>query len=125
MAVLGGAWTPVLIWKLSGEPRRFGELHVHSAVGRRYVETVTFPTAASKLNMYTAIGRAALNVSRDIGKVYSAVHRFKLHRSIDAENSDAAIACLQVQIRIARNLNLIRNRPVTIARSIRSYHATR
>jgi DNA-binding HxlR family transcriptional regulator len=26
MAVLGGAWTPVLIWKLSGEPRRFGEL---------------------------------------------------------------------------------------------------
>jgi len=26
MAVLGGAWTPSLIWKLSGEPRRFGEL---------------------------------------------------------------------------------------------------
>ena len=26
MAVLGGAWTPNLIWKLSGDPRRFGEL---------------------------------------------------------------------------------------------------
>ncbi len=26
MAVLRGAWTPSLIWKLSGEPRRFGEL---------------------------------------------------------------------------------------------------
>ncbi len=26
MAILGGAWTPSLIWKLSGEPRRFGEL---------------------------------------------------------------------------------------------------
>ena len=26
MEMLGGAWTPVLIWKLSGEPRRFGEL---------------------------------------------------------------------------------------------------
>ena len=26
MAVLGGAWTPVLIWKLSGDSRRFGEL---------------------------------------------------------------------------------------------------
>ncbi|MBX3704084.1 MAG: helix-turn-helix transcriptional regulator [Steroidobacteraceae bacterium] len=26
MAVLGGAWTPSVIWKLSGEPRRFGEL---------------------------------------------------------------------------------------------------
>ena len=26
MAILGGAWTPSLIWKLSGDPRRFGEL---------------------------------------------------------------------------------------------------
>jgi DNA-binding HxlR family transcriptional regulator len=26
MAVLGGAWTPSVIWKLSGCPRRFGEL---------------------------------------------------------------------------------------------------
>jgi DNA-binding HxlR family transcriptional regulator len=26
MAVLGGAWTPVLIWKLSGDAWRFGEL---------------------------------------------------------------------------------------------------
>ncbi len=26
MAVLGGAWTTSIIWKLSGEPRRFGEL---------------------------------------------------------------------------------------------------
>jgi DNA-binding HxlR family transcriptional regulator len=26
MAVLGGAWTPSLIWKLAGDPRRFGEL---------------------------------------------------------------------------------------------------
>ena len=26
MAVLGGAWTPSVIWKLSGGPRRFGEL---------------------------------------------------------------------------------------------------
>ena len=26
MAVLGGAWTPVLIWKLAGDARRFGEL---------------------------------------------------------------------------------------------------
>jgi len=26
MAVLGGAWTTSVIWKLSGEPRRFGEL---------------------------------------------------------------------------------------------------
>ncbi|MGE0031260.1 MAG: winged helix-turn-helix transcriptional regulator [Steroidobacteraceae bacterium] len=26
MAVLGGAWTPSMIWKLSGGPRRFGEL---------------------------------------------------------------------------------------------------
>ena len=26
MAVLGGAWTPSLVWKLSGDPRRFGEL---------------------------------------------------------------------------------------------------
>src|SRR5688572_28924725 len=25
MAVLGGAWTPSLTWKLSGDPRRFGE----------------------------------------------------------------------------------------------------
>lgn len=27
MAVLGGAWTTSVIWKLSGEPRRFGELY--------------------------------------------------------------------------------------------------
>jgi DNA-binding HxlR family transcriptional regulator len=26
MTILGGAWTPSLIWKLSGDPRRFGEL---------------------------------------------------------------------------------------------------
>jgi len=26
MAVLGGAWTTSVIWKLSGNPRRFGEL---------------------------------------------------------------------------------------------------
>lgn len=26
MAVLRGAWTPSVIWKLSGGPRRFGEL---------------------------------------------------------------------------------------------------
>jgi len=26
MEILRGAWTPNLIWKLSGEPRRFGEL---------------------------------------------------------------------------------------------------
>jgi len=26
MAVLGGAWTPSVIWKLSGGSRRFGEL---------------------------------------------------------------------------------------------------
>ena len=26
MEILGGAWTPNLIWKLSGDPRRFGEL---------------------------------------------------------------------------------------------------
>lgn len=26
MAIIGGAWTPSLIWKLSGDPRRFGEL---------------------------------------------------------------------------------------------------
>ena len=26
MSVLGGAWTPSIVWKLSGEPRRFGEL---------------------------------------------------------------------------------------------------
>lgn len=26
MAVLGGAWTTSVIWKLSGDPRRFGEL---------------------------------------------------------------------------------------------------
>ncbi len=26
MALLGGAWTPNLIWYLSGGPRRFGEL---------------------------------------------------------------------------------------------------
>ena len=26
MAVLGGAWTPHVIWQLSGGPRRFGEL---------------------------------------------------------------------------------------------------
>ena len=27
MALLRGAWTPNLIWQLSGGPRRFGELH--------------------------------------------------------------------------------------------------
>ena len=27
MAVLGGAWAPSVIWKLSGGPRRFGELY--------------------------------------------------------------------------------------------------
>jgi DNA-binding HxlR family transcriptional regulator len=27
MAVLGGAWTTSVIWKLSGESRRFGELY--------------------------------------------------------------------------------------------------
>jgi DNA-binding HxlR family transcriptional regulator len=26
MAVLGGAWTTAVIWKLAGDPRRFGEL---------------------------------------------------------------------------------------------------
>ena len=26
MTVVGGAWTPSVIWKLSGDPRRFGEL---------------------------------------------------------------------------------------------------
>lgn len=28
MALLGGAWTPNIIWHLSGGPRRFGELRV-------------------------------------------------------------------------------------------------
>lgn len=27
MSVLGGAWAPSVIWKLSGGPRRFGELY--------------------------------------------------------------------------------------------------
>ena len=26
MALLGGAWTTNIVWQLSGEPRRFGEL---------------------------------------------------------------------------------------------------
>ncbi len=28
MALLGGAWTPSVIWYLSGGPRRFGELRI-------------------------------------------------------------------------------------------------
>ncbi|MFZ5734351.1 MAG: winged helix-turn-helix transcriptional regulator [Pseudomonadota bacterium] len=28
MALLGGAWTPDIVWHLSGGPRRFGELRV-------------------------------------------------------------------------------------------------
>lgn len=28
MWLLGGAWTPTLLWNLSGGPRRFGELRV-------------------------------------------------------------------------------------------------
>lgn len=28
MALLGGAWTPNVIWHLSGGPRRFGELRI-------------------------------------------------------------------------------------------------
>ena len=28
MALLGGAWTPNVIWYLSGGPRRFGELRI-------------------------------------------------------------------------------------------------
>ncbi len=28
MALLGGAWTPNVIWHLSGGPRRFGELKI-------------------------------------------------------------------------------------------------
>lgn len=26
MKLLGGAWTPMIVWHLSGGPRRFGEL---------------------------------------------------------------------------------------------------
>jgi DNA-binding HxlR family transcriptional regulator len=28
MALLGGAWTPNVVWHLSGGPRRFGELRI-------------------------------------------------------------------------------------------------
>lgn len=31
MWLLGGAWTPTLLWKLSGGPRRFGELRADIA----------------------------------------------------------------------------------------------
>jgi DNA-binding HxlR family transcriptional regulator len=31
MALLGGAWTPNLVWYLRGGPRRFGELRVDLA----------------------------------------------------------------------------------------------
>lgn len=86
LGLLRGAWAPNVIWQLSGEPRRFGELRhdipkisarvlsarlreleTRGLVARRVLETSP-PSAEYSL---TALGREllpAINALADIGK---------------------------------------------------------
>jgi len=49
MALLGGAWTPNVIWYLSGGPRRFGEL-------RRDIPRISAKVLSARLRELTAKG---------------------------------------------------------------------
>lgn len=49
MALLGGAWTPNLVWQLSGGPRRFGEL-------RKNIPGISPKMLAARLRILEAKG---------------------------------------------------------------------
>lgn len=56
MSLLGGVWTPNLIWQLSGGPRRFGEL-------QRDVAGISPKMLAARLRVLEAKGVVAREVT--------------------------------------------------------------
>lgn len=49
MALLGGAWTPNILWNLSGDPRRFNEL-------RSDIPTISAKVLSTRLRMLQSKG---------------------------------------------------------------------
>ena len=106
MWLLGGAWTPTLIWNLSGGPRRFGELRADipgisakvlsgrlkdmedKGVVIRTVMATSPPAAEYSLS---PLGRELLPAIHEIGRIG---HRLKLQRG--AETGAGLIGVLDV-----------------------------
>jgi DNA-binding HxlR family transcriptional regulator len=96
MAVLGGAWTPSLIWKLAGDPRRFGELQrdvpgispkmltarlrdlEEKGVVRRRVMPTSPPSVEYSL---TELGRELIPVINTIVRVGTRIREGTAHRT--------------------------------------------
>lgn len=101
MALIGGAWTPEILWHLSGGARRFGELRVdiraispkmlstrlkdleaHHLVAR-HVRPTSPPSVEYEL---TELGRELLPAIEAIGKVG---HKLKARRAAQAASVTA------------------------------------
>lgn len=97
MWLLGGAWTPTLIWNLSAGPRRFGELRVDipgisakvlsgrlkdmedKGVVIRTVMATSPPSAEYSLS---PLGQELLPAIHEIGRIG---HRLKLQRAAETD----------------------------------------
>ena len=91
MALLGGAWTPYIVWYLSGEPRRFSELRsdipavsakvlsarLRELEGKRVIMRKVMPTSPPSVEYsLTALGRElvpAINAIVDVGQRLNAM----------------------------------------------------
>lgn len=86
MRLIGGAWTPNVIWYLSGGPRRFGELRcdipkisakvlserLRALEDKGVVERTVLPTSPPSVEYeLTALGRELIPVIQAIVKVGS------------------------------------------------------
>lgn len=96
MAVLGGAWTPSLIWKLAGDPRRFGELmrdipgispkmltaRLRDLEEKGVVVRAVMPTSPPSVEYsLSELGRELIPVINTIVRVGTRIREGSMHRS--------------------------------------------
>jgi DNA-binding HxlR family transcriptional regulator len=96
MAVLGGAWTPSLIWKLAGDPRRFGELmrdipgispkmltaRLRDLEEKGVVVRAVMPTSPPSVEYsLSELGRELIPVINTIVRVGTRIREGSMHRA--------------------------------------------
>jgi len=96
MSVLGGAWTPSLIWKLAGDPRRFGELmrdipgispkmltaRLRDLEEKGVVIRAVMPTSPPSVEYsLSELGRELIPVINTIVRVGTRIREGSMHRS--------------------------------------------
>src|SRR5579863_1960099 len=89
MQLLGGAWTPNVVWQLSGGPRRFGELQrdisrisprmlsarLRSLEAKGVVDRVVVPSSPPSVEYaLTELGRELIPVIDSIVRVGTRLH---------------------------------------------------